>query len=84
MEQWLELMQIASSVQYTEEEDSIIWQFASSGKYSVQSLYAVVNNRGVFQVYTPVVWKLKVPSRIHVFLRLLVNNKTLARDNLAK
>jgi hypothetical protein len=49
-----------------------------------QSLYAVVNNRGVCQVLTPAVWKLKVPSRIHIFLWLLANNKTLTRDNLAK
>jgi hypothetical protein len=39
---------------------------------------------GVCQVLTPAVWKLKVPSRIHIFLWLLANNKTLTRDNLAK
>jgi hypothetical protein len=29
-------------------------------------------------------WKINVPSRIHIFLWLLANNKTLTRDNLAK
>jgi hypothetical protein len=50
----------------------------------VQSLYAIVNNRGVKQVYTPMMWKIKVPPRIHIFLWLLANNKVLTRDNLAK
>jgi hypothetical protein len=36
------------------------------------------------QVYTPVVWKIHVPSRIHIFLWLLAKNKILTRDNLAK
>jgi hypothetical protein len=36
MSQWDELVHIASSMQY--EEDAIIWQFHSSGCYSVQSL----------------------------------------------
>jgi hypothetical protein len=35
-------------------------------------------------VYTPVTWKPKVPSRVHIFLWLLANNKTLTRDSLAK
>jgi hypothetical protein len=44
----------------------------------------VVNDRGVKQIFTPVVWKMVVPPRVHIFLWLLANNKTLTRDNLAK
>jgi hypothetical protein len=51
---WLEVVQIASGLQFTEEEDVIIWQFASPGKYSVQTLYSVINDRGIKQIYTPV------------------------------
>jgi hypothetical protein len=54
------------------------------GKYSVQSLYAIINNRGIQQIYMPVMWKLYVPSRLHIFLWLLANNKVLTRDNLSK
>jgi hypothetical protein len=35
-------------------------------------------------VYTPVVWKIHVPSKIHILLWLLAKNKILTRDNLAK
>jgi hypothetical protein len=35
-------------------------------------------------VFTPSIWNLKVPPRVHFFLWLLSKNKTLTRDNLAK
>jgi hypothetical protein len=38
----------------------------------------------VKQVYGLVMWKIKVPPRIHIFLWLLANNKVLTRDNLVK
>jgi hypothetical protein len=76
---------VAESIEFREDdEDAIIWQFESSGRYSVQSFYAVVNNMGVKQIFTPVVWKIVVPRRIHIFLWLLANNKVLTRDNLVK
>jgi hypothetical protein len=44
---WLEVVQIASDLHFSEKEYAIIWQFATSGKYSVQTLYAVINDRGL-------------------------------------
>jgi hypothetical protein len=84
MNQWYELLDICSSISYSSEKDAIIWHFHSTGKYSVQSLYAVVSDRGVRHIFTPVVWKISVPSRLHVFLWLLSNNKVLTHDSLAK
>jgi hypothetical protein len=43
-----------------------------------------VNDRGVRQVFIPVMWKIPVPHWLHIFLWLLANNKVLTRDNLAK
>jgi hypothetical protein len=84
MDQWYELLNICSSVSYTLEKDAIIWHFHSSGRYSVQSLYAVVSDRDIRQIFTPVGWKITVPSRLHIFLWPLANNKVLTCDNLAK
>jgi hypothetical protein len=67
---WYELQDIARSICYSEEPDAIIWNLNSSGKYSLQSLYAVINDRGVKQVFSPVMWKILVPPRIHV-LRMI-------------
>jgi hypothetical protein len=41
---WHELLQIASDITFREEVDQPIWQFSSSGRFSVQTLYAVVND----------------------------------------
>lgn len=78
------MVSIAQSILFTNDEDAIIWEYHASRLYNVESLYAVVNFRGVCPVYTPVVWKLNGPPRIDIFLWLLTNNKILTRDNLAK
>ena len=80
---WLEVVQLASTISFTDEEDSLIWQFKSHGVYSSQSLYKVINFRGISPVFVPAVWALKVPPRVHFFLWLLSKNKVLTRDNLS-
>jgi hypothetical protein len=47
MNQWLKLLQITTSIHLTNEQDVIIWQYKSAGRYLVQSLYAIINNGGV-------------------------------------
>jgi hypothetical protein len=84
MNQWYELKQIAGSVIFVEEDDSIIWKYNSTGKYSVQSLSVVVNDRGIKQIFTHVIWKFFLPPKLHILLWLLANNKVHTRENLAK
>jgi hypothetical protein len=50
-----------------DEEDAIIWQFNSSG----------IRDRGVRQIYTPVMWKITTPSRLHIFLWLQAKRRAL-------
>jgi len=83
-QQWLEVCQLASTISFTSEEDSLIWQFSSKGSYSTQTLYKVINFRGIHSVIVPALWSLKVPPRIHFFLWLVCKNKVLTRDNLGK
>ena len=80
---WLEVVQLASTISFPGEEDSLIWQFNSHGVYSSQSLYKVINFRGISHVFVPAVWALKVPPRVHFFPWLLSKNKVLTRDNLS-
>jgi hypothetical protein len=81
---WEEVLSIAASLELNNEDDEPVWQYNSSGVYSSQSLYRVINFRGVLPVFVPVVWKLRVPPRIHFFLWLLSNDKLLTRNNLEK
>jgi hypothetical protein len=83
MLQWEDLCSIASSINLSDEIDNIIWMYDSRGIFSVQTLYSVLSFRGMVPVYTPAMWKLSVPPRIHIFLWLLGNNKLLTRDNLS-
>jgi hypothetical protein len=59
----------------------MIWMYESKGIYSSKSLYAIINFRGVKPIYLLVVWKLKIPPRIQIFLCLLSQNKIMTRDN---
>lgn len=75
MQLWHEILQLASTIVFSNEEGSLIWTFNSSCIYSSQSLYKVINFRGVKPV---------IPSRVHFLLLLLSKNKVLTRDNLGK
>lgn len=68
----------------SEEEGQLLWSFTSSGKYSVQTLHAVINHRGVVPRFISVVWKIVIPPRVQFFLWLLLDNRLLTRHNLAK
>lgn len=84
MNMWYEVCAIAESISFTDDCDAIIWSFTSSGLYSVQSLYDVVNFRGIVPLHSPSIWGICIPPRVQVFLWLLCNNKLLTRDNLGK
>lgn len=70
MRQWLEVVQIASILVPTNGEDSLIWMYHSSGRFSSQSLYKIANFRGVQQVFTPAIWSPKIPPRVQIFMWL--------------
>ncbi|WVZ82442.1 hypothetical protein U9M48_029705, partial [Paspalum notatum var. saurae] len=81
---WLEVVQLASTIRFSDCEDDLVWQFCSFGTYSSQSFYKVVNFRGVHQVHFFDLWRIKIPPRVHFFLWLLIHNRVLTRSNLAK
>jgi len=53
LERWYELEAVVMDVHYSEEGDALVWQYDSKGLYTTQSLYAVINFRGVKPVYIP-------------------------------
>ena len=70
---WEVVCQIASTISFSDDEDSLIWQFSSNGTYSVQSLYRIINFRGVQPVLVSSIWSIKIPPRVQYFLcRLLL------------
>jgi hypothetical protein len=81
---WEEIVQLASTITFSGDQDEMVWTLNSNGIYSSQSLYKVINFRGVQPVHTPAIWCLKIPPRVHFFLWLLTQNKVLTRDNVKK
>jgi hypothetical protein len=47
MDMWYDLLGIVETLNLQDENDQIVWSFNSNGKFSVQSLYAVFNHRGI-------------------------------------
>jgi hypothetical protein len=60
MQSWYDLKSIVEAIQFSEEDDSLIWKYDSKGVYSVSSLYDVVNLRGIVPVHIPAIWRVKV------------------------
>lgn len=77
-------MQLVSTITYSGEQDEMVWNFNSNGVFSSQSLYRIINFRGVQPVHTPAIWGLKITPRVHFFLWLLTQNKVLTKDNVSK
>uniref|UniRef100_A0ACD5XUF6 Uncharacterized protein n=1 Tax=Avena sativa TaxID=4498 RepID=A0ACD5XUF6_AVESA len=82
MIQWHELLVVARSINFSDQEDQLIWQYESKVVYSSSSMYSIINFRGVKKIFLPAVWKLKIPPRVQIFLWLLSQNKIMTRDNL--
>lgn len=82
--QWEEVIRLASTITFTDNPDEMVWRFTSNGTYSSQSLYKIVNFRGIRPVYLPAVWSLEIPPKINFFIWLLSQNKVLTKDNVAK
>jgi hypothetical protein len=81
---WLDIVELVATIHFSDDEDEMLWMFNSSGIYSSESLCKIINFRGIKSVHVSVVWSLKVPPRVHFFLWLVINNRDLTRDNLAK
>jgi hypothetical protein len=84
MVKWYEILEIAKSIQFTQEPDALIWKFTSNGQFNVKTMYAFINFRGVQTIDVHAIWKLKVPPKIQFFLWLVYYKKLLTRDNLSK
>jgi hypothetical protein len=75
MLQWYELVQIVQSIQFSDEKDSLIWKFETNGVFTVKSMYAMINFKGILPVNVHLVWDIKVPPKIHFFLWMLAHRK---------
>jgi hypothetical protein len=52
---------VVENVVLSEETDTLVWCYDSAGVYTSQSMYDVINYRGVTPMYVPAVWKINAP-----------------------
>lgn len=85
MNLWLEVEQLASTITFSDEEDSLVWLFNSNGIYSTQ----FINFRGILLSPCGCCMGTEAPqpphpapTRVHFLLWLLSKNKVLTGDNL--
>jgi hypothetical protein len=81
---WLEVCRITKSLVLSGSKDELIWQYQPLGVYSSHSLYSIINFRRVLPVYILAVWKIWVPPRVHFFMWLTSQDRSLTRNNLGK
>jgi hypothetical protein len=65
---WEEVVQLASTVSLDDSDGALIWKFSSNGVYSVQSLYKVINFRGIKPILVSSIWDIRIPPRGQFFL----------------
>lgn len=80
---WNELYSRIARVQLDQGEDEFTWGLTKSGKFSVKSLYQALIKINIPN-HNKVIWKLKAPLKIKVFLWYLKRGVILTKDNLAK
>jgi hypothetical protein len=63
--------------------DRFIWGFIQNGNFSISSMYkALIKDTRV--MHSTLLWKLKIPLRIKIFLWYLKREVVLTKDNLAR
>lgn len=80
---WKKILDDMNDINFTAEEDVIVWKFGHLSTFSVKSMYnaMAINDSGP---YHKKIWKGKVPAKIKIFLWLMMNNAILTKDNLLK
>ena len=66
------------------ENDSILWSASLDNLYSVKSSYSLLKDGGLRSIYGSDIWKCIAPLKTKIFAWLVIHDKILSRENLAK
>ncbi|KAJ3699256.1 hypothetical protein LUZ61_002961 [Rhynchospora tenuis] len=59
-----------------------VWKWTSSGIYSSASAYSILADPGVRSSYYTLLWNLKIPPKVKIFLWVLLLDRVLTQQNL--
>lgn len=58
------------------------WRWTISGAFSCSSAYHTMQESGIMSMYYKVLWKLRVPMKVKIFLWLMIEDKILTQEVL--
>jgi hypothetical protein len=76
-------MSMVSDAQLMDQQDTFIWAAQHNQKFLVCTMYRVLVVPNVIP-HNHVLWKLKLPLKIKIFMWYLINGVALTKGNLAK
>ncbi|KAM0856922.1 hypothetical protein ACQ4PT_048824 [Festuca glaucescens] len=87
LSEYLQLWELIDSLapsQFADSEDSLSWWWTESGVYSASSAYNMQLQGRIHSAILPQVWKAKAMPKCRLHTWLLMQDKCLTTDNLAK
>jgi uncharacterized integral membrane protein len=80
---WNELVMSIMHIQLNDNKDTFKWNLKANRIFTVHSLYLAFINNGVVEI-NKMIWKLKMPLKIKIFMWYMYKGVTLTKGNLAK
>jgi hypothetical protein len=74
---------MVANVQLINQRDRFVWRLYQNGLFSIKSMYRALLIAKVFP-YNTLIWKLKLPLKIKVFMWYLYKGVVLTKDNLVR
>jgi hypothetical protein len=81
--EWRNLSTLLASIPLGHSKDKFLWGLHRNGVFSVQSMYRLLMNTPTL-THNMLLWKLKLPLKIKIFLWYLGRGVILTKVNLAK
>ena len=59
-----------------------MWRWTRDGQYSCASAYRSLHDRGIRCPYAKLLWKMKIPTKVRIFIWLISQNSLLTQEVL--
>jgi hypothetical protein len=80
---WNGLILRVMNIQLNDNADAFRWNLHQNGLYYVHSLYMALINNGMVET-NKIVWKIKIPLKIKIFMWYMQKGVVLMKDNLTR
>ncbi|OAY74397.1 putative ribonuclease H protein, partial [Ananas comosus] len=81
---YLALRERISTFKLKHRSDRVQWRWSSDGRFTVKSVYSLLNDGGLRDARSSKIWGLRVPLKVKVFTWIVLKKRPLTADNLLK